>query len=74
MKSPKKLLIYYYVIAFIIILLLNTFLIPIIQQRIEQVNYNTLLTMIESIKSDYQQHRLGLAHMKMKGLFIKLDE
>lgn len=47
LKSPKKPLIFYYVIAFIIILLLNALLVPIIQQqRIEQVNYNTFLTMI----------------------------
>ena len=47
-KSPRKPFIYFYSIAMIVIMLLNIFVFPrLIQPQVEEVPYNTFLTMLE---------------------------
>lgn len=52
-KSPKRPMIYYYGIALLILLAINAFIVPFFQQQqIEEVDYNTFLTMIEDEQID----------------------
>jgi cell division protease FtsH len=52
-KTPKRPFIYYYSIVMVVIILLNSIIFPYISQlqsKVEQVDYGTFLTMIESGK------------------------
>lgn len=52
-KSPKRPMIYYYGIALLILLAINALIVPFFQQQqIEEVDYNTFLTMIEDEQID----------------------
>ncbi|HLQ97515.1 MAG TPA: ATP-dependent zinc metalloprotease FtsH [Candidatus Dormibacteraeota bacterium] len=47
-KSPKRPMIFYYVIALVILFLINSLIVPFFQQQqVEDVDYNTFLTMVE---------------------------
>ena len=48
-KTPKKNWFYYYTIVLLILILLNTFIVPLIQQRsVKEVDYGTFITMTEN--------------------------
>lgn len=50
-NNPKKPIIYYYIITLVIVMLLNAFIFPaVVKQQINQVDYGTFLTQIESGK------------------------
>ena len=63
-KTPKKPLIYYYVIVLLVLMLVNFLAMPWIAQRqIQEVDYNTFISMLEEgevaqIQLQDQENRL----------------